>query len=77
VTPSQVSDVRRSISGIDAMRVPAAIRPFVEGATCDPVDIGESGASVFRLHTRCGTLFLKTCAIGDADGLFTEAERLR
>ncbi len=59
------------------MRVPAAIRPFVEGSQCDPVHIGKSGASVFRLRTHVGTLFLKTCAIVANGGLFTEAERLR
>ena len=59
------------------MRVPAAIRPLVEGSRCDPVHMGKSGASVFRLRTPVATLFLKTSAIVEKDGLRTEAERLR
>jgi aminoglycoside 3'-phosphotransferase II len=59
------------------VRVPAAIRPFVEGSHCEPVHIGKSAASVFRVRTRAGTLFLKTCAAADADGLQAEVERLR
>jgi aminoglycoside 3'-phosphotransferase II len=30
------------------MRVPPAIRPFLEGSHCEPVHIGKSAASVFR-----------------------------
>jgi aminoglycoside phosphotransferase len=59
------------------MHVPAAIRPFVEGSSCDPVGIGKSAASVFRLRTPVGTLFLKICATSEDGGLDAEAERLR
>jgi aminoglycoside 3'-phosphotransferase-2 len=59
------------------VNVPAAIRPFVEGSEWSPVHIGKSAASVFRLRTRAGTLFLKTCAVGEDSGLYAEAERLR
>jgi aminoglycoside phosphotransferase len=59
------------------MDVPPAIRSFIEGAQSDPVHIGKSAASVFRLRTHGGTLFLKTCSITDKDGLGTEADRLR
>ena len=59
------------------MDVPPAIRSFVEGARYESVHIGKSAASVFRLRTPGGTLFLKTCAVTGKDGLGTEADRLR
>lgn len=59
------------------MAVPRAILPFLEGSECEPVDIGKSEASVSRLKTPSGTLFLKTCAITETGGLGAEADRLR
>ena len=53
------------------------IQAFMEGSRCDPVHIGKSKASVFRLTTRTGTMFLKTCAIAENGGLSAETERLR
>ncbi|MGE0760898.1 MAG: phosphotransferase, partial [Pirellulaceae bacterium] len=59
------------------MHIPPAVRAFVEGAECDPVHIGKSAASVFRLRSHVGTLFLKMAMVTDRDGLEAEAERLR
>jgi aminoglycoside 3'-phosphotransferase II len=59
------------------MHLPPAIRAFFEGAQVDPILIGKSSASVLRLRTRDGSLFLKTCTAMDGNGLQVEAERLR
>jgi aminoglycoside 3'-phosphotransferase II len=59
------------------MRVPLAIRMFVEGSQCEPVRVGKSAASVFRVRGPAGTLFLKTCAVTEDAGLYAEVERLR
>jgi aminoglycoside 3'-phosphotransferase-2 len=53
------------------------MRVFVEGSEGDPVQIGKSEASVFRLRTRAGTLFLKTSSVAEGGDLGAEAERLR
>ena len=59
-----------------ALNVPAQIRRYVDGAEWEPVAIGESRASVFRLRTRAGILFLKMGAASQISGLRAEKERL-
>lgn len=58
------------------MRVPATLQQFVDGCEWDSVQVGKSGASVFRLKADAGTLFLKICSPEVSD-LRAEAERLR
>jgi aminoglycoside 3'-phosphotransferase II len=59
------------------MHLPPIIRAVVEAAEVDPMHIGESAASVLRLKTREGVLFLKTCAVADEGGLKDEVDRLQ
>src|SRR5262245_53512924 len=58
------------------MDVPSAIGAFVAGSRRDPVHVGKSSASVFRVTTSTDVMFLKTCGIAESD-LGPEAERLR
>lgn len=57
--------------------LPPRIRAVVGGAHVIPINIGESAASVFRLVTGEGVLFLKTSPATAGDGLESEALRLR
>src|SRR5262245_54744468 len=59
------------------MEFPPVIRAFVERSRCDPVHIGKSNASVFKVTTSTGILFLKTCPLTADDRLSAEAERLQ
>jgi aminoglycoside 3'-phosphotransferase II len=58
------------------MDFPAAIQTLVAGSHFDPVHIGKSDASVFKVTTAADAVFLKTCGVATGD-LSAEAARLR
>lgn len=58
------------------MHLPPTIQAVVDAAEADPIHIGESAASVLKLRTPQGVLFLKTCAVAAEGGLKDEVDRL-
>jgi hypothetical protein len=49
------------------MDFPAAIQTLVAGSHFDPVHIGKSDASVFKVTTAADAVFLKTCGVATGD----------